>query len=502
MTPAWRSLLLIALIAVAGCGGTGGDKAGGSPAIKTVVLTLANGNDGPGELGAFAQAVERESRGTLRIHFAHGWRAGDPHYETELIRDVQAGKADLGWVGSRAWDSVGVRDFGALHAPLLIDSYELEERVVRDALVTRMLEGLRPLGLEGIGVLPGPLRRLAAADPAMLGRGGLAGRTVAIQASRVASRSLAALGARAVPIASSGSIRGLDGVEQQLGSYEGNGYYRSAPYVASDLILWPRPLVIFAGPRAIDELSHEQLDMLRRAAAAAIDPMLATERSGDRAAALELCRRGSHVGQAGPAALTALRRGLEPVYAALDRDPAVRTGLRAIAGLKATVGARPDVVAPCSGVHEPERRALPTVLDGLYRMDSTEHELAEVAEPEDVVPENWGEWTIALLGGRFVATQENADACTWSYGTYAVAANMLSVMFAEAGGIAPTGSTGIPAAPTTWRWSRYRDGLRLVPLKESAATILGVNRWRRVGDAGRRPDFGSRCPPPRRAYGP
>jgi TRAP-type C4-dicarboxylate transport system substrate-binding protein len=502
MTLTRRSLLLIALLAVVGCGGTGGDKAGGSPAARMVVLTLANGNDGPGELGAFAQAVERESRGTLQIRFAHRWRSGDPHYETGLIRDVQAGKADLGWVGSRAWDSVGVRDFDALHAPMLIDSYELEERVVRDALATRMLRALRPLGLEGIGVLPGPLRRLAAADPAMLERGGLANRTVAVQASRVAARSLAALGARAVPIVPAGSVRGLDGVEQQLGSLEGNGYYRSAPYVASDLNLWPRPLVIFAGPRALGELSREQLDMLRRAAAAAIDPMLATERSGDREAAVELCHRGAHVRAAGPAALTALRRGVEPVYAALDRDRAARPGLRAIVGLKAEVGARPDVVAPCSGKHEPKPGALPTVLDGVYRMDSTERELAAMAEPEDVVPENWGEWTIALLAGRFVATQENAQACTWSYGTYAVAGNVLAVTLTEAGGIAPTGATGVPAGATTWRWSRYRDGLRLTPLEGFVGQILGVDRWRRVGDATPWPDFGSRCPPPGRAYGP
>jgi TRAP-type C4-dicarboxylate transport system substrate-binding protein len=502
MTPARRSLLLIALLAVAGCGGTGGDKAGGTAATRTVVLTLANGNVGPGELGAFAQAVERESHGTLRIRFANRWRWGDSRYETELIRDVQAGKADLGWVGSRAWDSVGVRGFDALHAPFLIDSYELEERVVRDSLVTRMLGTLRPLRLEGIGVLPGPLRRLAATDAAMLGRGGLAGHTVAIQASRIAARSLGALGARAVPIASGASIRGLDGVEQQLGAYEGNHYDRAAPYVASDVSLWPRPLVIFAGPRALGELSSEQLDMLRRAAAAAIDPMLATERSNDREAARALCRRGAHVGPAGAAALAALRRGVEPVYAALDRDPSARAGLRAIAGLKAEVGAAADVVAPCSGAREPERRAVPTVLDGVYRMGSTERELAAVADPEEVVPENWGDWTIALLGGRLVATQENAQACTWLYGTYTVAANMLAVTFAEAGGIAPTHSTGLPGGATTWRWSRYRDGLRLTPLQRSTAPILSVNRWRRVGDVRRRPDFGSRCPPPRRAYGP
>ena len=64
-----------------------------------------------------------------------------------MIGDVEAGKADLGWTGSRAFDSVGVASFDALHAPLLIDSYALEQRVLKSPVVGDMLDGLKPLGV-------------------------------------------------------------------------------------------------------------------------------------------------------------------------------------------------------------------------------------------------------------------------------------------------------------------------------------------------------------------
>ena len=58
-------------------------------------------------------------------------------------------------VGAGAWDSVGVSSFRALVTPFLIDSYALQDRVIRNPMIGEMLRGLRPAGLAGIGVLPG-----------------------------------------------------------------------------------------------------------------------------------------------------------------------------------------------------------------------------------------------------------------------------------------------------------------------------------------------------------
>ena len=111
-------------------------------------------------------------------------------------------------------DEFGVRGLRALHAPLLIDSYPLQERVLKSELVDEMLAELRPLGLVGIGILPGAIRhpiglrhRLAAPDA-------FSGLTIGVQQSRVADAVMRALGARPVRLpAEVPNVEDLDGVE-------------------------------------------------------------------------------------------------------------------------------------------------------------------------------------------------------------------------------------------------------------------------------------------------
>src|SRR5207244_1613278 len=71
--------------------------------------------------------------------------------------------ADLGAVGSRAFNG-----FDALTAPFVVDGYDLERAVLESALPRDMLRSIEPLGVEGIGVLPGPLRYLLAAPHPLL----------------------------------------------------------------------------------------------------------------------------------------------------------------------------------------------------------------------------------------------------------------------------------------------------------------------------------------------
>ena len=68
---------------------------------------MANGNGGP---PSWSHSRRRSPalQQTFRIEFKNDWRQGAPSYETGVIGDVKAGKADLGWAGSRAFDSVGV----------------------------------------------------------------------------------------------------------------------------------------------------------------------------------------------------------------------------------------------------------------------------------------------------------------------------------------------------------------------------------------------------------
>jgi TRAP-type C4-dicarboxylate transport system substrate-binding protein len=119
-----------------------------------------------------------------------------PDYEAATIRDLRRGRAGLAFAGSRAWDGFGARSLRALSAPLLIDSYPLQERILSSGLVDTMLEQLRPQGLVGIGILPGSIRRpLGIAHP-LAAPSDYKGLRIGTQQSRMADATLRTLGAR------------------------------------------------------------------------------------------------------------------------------------------------------------------------------------------------------------------------------------------------------------------------------------------------------------------
>src|SRR4051812_12385475 len=130
----------LAAAALTGCslGGSGADKAGGGREKPATVLKLANYGSSPGELETYAETVSRASHGSLRVEFHDGWRADDPDYEPHTIDDVRAGKVAMAAVSARAFDTAGLTAFDPLVAPLAVDSYALQRRVLESDLPERM----------------------------------------------------------------------------------------------------------------------------------------------------------------------------------------------------------------------------------------------------------------------------------------------------------------------------------------------------------------------------
>jgi TRAP-type C4-dicarboxylate transport system substrate-binding protein len=369
-------------VAVAACSGSGTDKAGGGEEQEPVVLTLASiTEDIQPPLQVFADEVARRSAGTMRIEFKRPWRPGDPNVERETIEDVKAGKADMAWVGARVFDTLDVKSFQALLAPLLVDSYELEGRVFESGIPTSMLEGVDELGVVGVGVLPGPMRRVLGVSHPFLRPSDFEGQVIGGLEGELSVRTFEALGARLEVLPAGGSLEGLDATVQQLGSIWGNRYNRDAQYVAANVNLWPRPLVIFAGNELFESLTPDQQAVLREAATAAVSGALAASRAEDDEARNELCRRGLDFALASETELAELRRALEPVYAELTADPKTKSNIEAITNLKTEIAASAE--APACTSTEPAATASP-IPDGTYETTVTEADYQKAGVSEEI----------------------------------------------------------------------------------------------------------------------
>jgi TRAP-type C4-dicarboxylate transport system substrate-binding protein len=360
----------VAFMAVAaGCAGAGDDRAGGKSAPTTLTLTMANGLYRPEELQPFADEVARLSGGKMRLEFRDRW-LGWPwrRPESAVIHDVAAGKADLGWVGSRAWDDVGVSSFNALHAPLLVDSYALQGEVLESGIPGEMLKTLEPLRLVGLGVLPGPLRKLLGVERPLTHPADFRGQRIGITDSRVARETLRALGATAIALPAGARIGRLDGIEQQVESIEGNTYDAAPKYLTTNINLWPRPLVLFMNEAAFAALEPVQRRVLREAVRHALRKALAATRSRERDAAAVVCRRGLRLVVATPADMSSLREALAPVYHKLEQDDQTRSFITRIAKLRQATSVAAETLPSCS---TGERSASAPIPDGVYTNTTT-----------------------------------------------------------------------------------------------------------------------------------
>lgn len=486
---------VLAAVALSGCGAPSADKAGGHTPTKPRVLVLADAGTDPAELTNFASAVAKLSHGTLRIDIKSNWRLGETNYEVGLIRDVRTGKADLGWAGSRAWDGVGELNFRALGAPFLIDSYPLEERVLESSVTTPMLQRLGPLGLTGLGILPGQIRRPLGTTSPLVKPADFAGLTIGVQQSRVADATMRALGARPIwlPI-NRVDIRRFDGIEQRLSTINGWRYDLSARYLTANVDLWPRPVVLFANSALFDALTAGQQRALRLAAHSTIPAQLAWDRASDQEAGNDICRAGIVTFETATSAdLAALRAAVQPVYDGLERDPATRRAIQAIEAIKTALNDAPDPGPRCERSGRAPTTAK-TALDGVWEMNTKIGD-----EPTDPTPiaENYGHWVYVFDRGRFAITQEYENACTWGYGRYTVHGHQTAWTFTDGGGIAPNGAENKPGEFFRFNWSRYRDSVRLSSVKGAISPLNFDGRpWRLLSATPSRRYLSARCPPP------
>ncbi len=354
-----RTPALIALIATGalatGCVVTSheSDKAGGLPHSGTVVLRMAStpfGLPDVPSVAAFAREVSALSGGTIRIDVINEWGHYAPDAEAQVVRATASGKVDLGWVGSRVFDTLGVPAFEALSAPMLIDSYPLADAVLRSDLPGQMLAGLTNLGVTGLAVFGDELRYPVGVRKPLLTPSDWQGRSIGTYRSRTQAAAIRALGA--TPVEAIGPYRShavdsgtIQGFEFDVRRYDRQTWAAKAPYITANIALWAQFDVLFANSKRLAALSDRQRGWLEQAARDAAKNSVGDTEQRDSFVE-HSCSEGAHFITARPADLAAMRRAFTPVYRSLERDRQTRQFLRQIQQLKAATPPAPGLDVP------------------------------------------------------------------------------------------------------------------------------------------------------------
>jgi TRAP-type C4-dicarboxylate transport system substrate-binding protein len=357
------ALLALALAAAAasGCSASAGaDKAGGA-AGGPVVLRMASTPVDPHLAPPVADFIRRVgvlSGGSVQIQVINQWGEFAPGAEAQVVRAVAAGTVDLGWAGSRVFDTLGVPGFGALSAPMLIDSYPLENAVLNSSLPARMLAGLSTVHLTGLAVLGDALRHPIAVRRPLLAPADWRGLSIGTYRSGVQEQAIRALGA--TPVVAFGPYRARDLASGAIQGFEGDVqlYVQSVPtasarYVTANVALWPQFDVLFANPARLAALTPQQRGWLQQAADGAARTSVPLVAGQDGPYIRQACVMGARFATATPADLAALRQSLAVVYQNLETDPQASAFLRQIQQLKQSTppGPAPAIPAGCAARH-------------------------------------------------------------------------------------------------------------------------------------------------------
>ena len=396
------TLAVAATAALAATACTGGgdrkDKAGGSN--EPLVLRLANTNgqlDFTPAVVDFVDRVEELSDGELRIEAVDEWGDFASDAEQQVVQDVAGGVVDLGWVGTRVFDTLDVNSFQVLTAPMLIDSYALESAVIESGITEEMMQGLDDLGVAALGVLPDGLRRPIGVTGPIVGPADWRGLTFGTLRSNGQAEAIRALGATPAQVHREGREAGLErgsiqGFETSIWSHRHDPELAVlAPYVTSNVTLWPQMDVLLANPARLEALTGEQRRWLEQAAHyAARSAALADT---DAQVLNQSCASGVRFAEASDADLAALEAAFAPVYAKLRQQPETKALIERIQTLKQSTAAEPEPAIPpdCTG-KVPEQAAggpgrAPERLNGTYRYMLTQEDADKAGDPEKGLPQ-------------------------------------------------------------------------------------------------------------------
>jgi TRAP-type C4-dicarboxylate transport system substrate-binding protein len=360
------------------------DKAG----AQTLVLRFVDGNSGndyPLGTKTFIDTLESASGGRMKVDVTAGYENGIADSERDLIHAVAAGQFDGGWPSVRAFASAGIHGLEAVEAPMTLTNDAAVKALVSGPVAADLLGQLDGSGTVGVGLAVGPLRRPFAAKAPLLTPGDWNGIAFRSFDSPVQDATITALGARPVhagaewtDLIANGQ---LGGIEWDVDQYDANGMTTEAPYVTSNVVLWPKVFVFLLNKGRFDSLTDQQRAWVQQAATAATQATVDAP-FDESTAARRLCDIGVKFVDASPSQLATLHAAVAPVIAQLAADPVngpILAKIQAIAAQHPGVD-EPDVDASCRAVTQPgPSPSIPTtrspLADGTYRAQITPAEV-------------------------------------------------------------------------------------------------------------------------------
>ena len=263
---------------------------------------------------------------------------------------------------------------------------------------------------------------------------------------------------------------GVDAIEQQLSSILANNYDEAAKYLTANVVLWPRPLVLFMAKSGYDVLSSDQRAVLHEAAKKAIGETLRQQVRDEAEAAAALCRRGVHFVDAAAGDIAAVRLAIQPVYDELEQDGQTKDLIERITAMKATLASTATAFS-CSQPSASPQTSGRSSLEGTWQVCFSRDELLAAGGQGEDLPANYGCQTL-----RFHEGEEGFSTGTTSFvpvvpnGTYLVSGDQVTILQSN-------------GEVFDFTWSVFQDTLTFqrVPGKVSPTSFV-VKAFHRAGD--------------------
>lgn len=310
-------------------------------------------------IAKFKADVEAASGGKITINPVPGANQGN---DVALLDSVSGGSIEMAAVSTAVWDGKGVDVFQPLQAPFLITNYPLAETVLGGEIGQAMLaseNGPPKLGLVGLGLLEGGLRKPVGRAVALKSPADFQKKKLRAPASKVMTSGLRALGAEPVAmplgdVSTALQTGAIDGLEANYGLIVTQKFNEGAKFVTADVTLWPFPAAVVINKGQWEKLSADQQKVLRDAgvnlAKNSIEGVFINPPPDATNFVQVLCDAGMTFAIAGDANRTALAKSAQPALDELAADAEVGGFLKQIQDAKAAAGpppAAPPLPAGC-----------------------------------------------------------------------------------------------------------------------------------------------------------